>query len=120
MAELNYIDPIVYKDIVELSPHGIIIVNKRKEIIFCNTISRSLFGLSIMPGSFKSVEDVIPDRDFRRLVEEVDADGFNREMEFIHEREGIGKNILKVIVRKIPWTVRGVGNLILVAFEDIS
>ena len=120
MAELNHIDPIVYKDIVELSPHAIIILNERKEIIFCNAIFRSLFGLSMMPGPLKSVVDVIPDRDFGRLVEEVDADGFNREMEFIHEREGIGKNILKVIVRKIPLTVRGIGNLILVVFEDIS
>src|SRR3989337_3987115 len=95
MAELNHIDPIVYKDIVELSPHAIIILNERKEIIFCNSIFRSLFGLSMMPGPLKSVVDVIPDRDLGRLVEEVDADGFNREMEFIHEREGIGKNILK-------------------------
>ena len=120
MAEFNHINPNVYKDIVELSPNAIIIVTGSKEIFLCNALFRSLFGLSNMPGSIKRVEDIIPDRGFGRLVEEVYADGFDREMEFIHEREGIGKNILKVIIRKMPLTVKGIGNLILVIFEDIS
>lgn len=120
MFDNTPITPAIYKAIVGSFPHAIVTLGGRKEILFCNSIFQSLFGLTMMELHLKKIEDVIPDGELNRLIDEVREDGDSREMELLHKRDDGEKRILKVLIKRMSLTKEGVKDIILIIFEDIS
>lgn len=119
MVDNTPIAPTIYKAIADSFPHAIATLSGRKEILFCNSIFQSLFGLSMMELHLK-IEDVIPDRELDRLIDEVLEEGNSGEMEVFHEREDGEKRILKALINRMSLTMEGVKDIILITIEDIS
>lgn len=120
MAEVTPIDNVIYKTVVGSLPQAIVILNEKMEILSCNDTFPSLFGLSLSQVYLKRMEEVLPDRDLRKLMNEVQEEGAPREMELLYESGEGEKGILKVLIKRISLTMEGVQNIILVTLEDIS
>lgn len=120
MAEVTPIDPAIYKIIVGSLPQAIALLNEKREILSCNEIFQSLFNLSGIPSCTKKIEDILPDKDLGKLIDEVQAEGSAREMELLFEDDKGERKILKTLIKKIPLKVEEGDAILLVTFEDIS
>lgn len=120
MAEVTPIDPGIYKAIVGSLPQAIALLNEKREILSCNEIFQSLFDLSYISSCSQKIEDILPDKDLGKLVDEVQAEGGAREMELLYENKRGGKKILRVLIKKISLTAEEVQGILLITFEDIS
>ena len=111
----------VYEAIVKTMPQAIVMINERRELMFCNDIFQTLLGLPSDAGVFKKkIEDIIPDKDLKRLINEVQEEGGSREIELLYDREDGEKKVLKVSIKRIPLALAGIKDIILIILDDIS
>lgn len=120
MAEVTPIDPGIYKTIVGSLPQAIALLNEKREILSCNEIFQSLFDLSCISSCSKKIEDILPDKDLGKLVDEVRSGDSAREMELLYENKRGEKKILRVLIKRISLTADGGKDILLITFEDIS